>query len=42
VKGVGPRTDKAHEVARQIKMLSEEDFPESEAHIDAKGTISLK
>ncbi len=42
VKGVGPRTDKAHEVARQIKMLSEEDFPQSEARIDAKGTISLK
>jgi poly-gamma-glutamate capsule biosynthesis protein CapA/YwtB (metallophosphatase superfamily) len=41
-KGIGPRTDKTHEVARQIRMLSEEDFPQSEARIDAKGTISLK
>lgn len=42
IKGVGPRTDKTCEAARQIKMLSEEDIPYSEACIDANGNITLK
>ena len=42
VKGVGPRKDNSHEVARQIKQLSEEDIPQSEARIDAQGNITLK
>ena len=42
VKGVGPRTDKTLGVAQQIKMLSEEDVPHSEARIDARGTITRK
>lgn len=41
-KGIGPRTDRTNEAARQIKALSEEDFPTSEARIDAKGNITLK
>ena len=41
-KGIGPRKDNSHEVARQIKQLSEEDIPQSEARIDAKGNITLK
>ena len=41
-KGVGPRKDNNHEVARQIKQLSEEDIPQSEARIDSKGHITLK
>ena len=41
-KGIGPRTDKALGVAQQIKMLSEEDVPHSEARIDALGKISRK
>ena len=40
--GVGPRTDRKHGAARQIKMLSEADVPKSEARIDANGHIRLK
>lgn len=42
IKGVGPRKDPSHEVARQIKMLSEQDIPNSEAAIDDEGCISIK
>jgi len=42
IKGVGPRIDEANEVAHQIKALSEEDIPQSEAVIDAAGNILLK
>lgn len=42
IKGVGPRKDPNHEVARQIKMLSEQDIPHSEAAIDNQGNITLK
>jgi len=42
VKGVGPRTDKSLSVAKQIKMLSEEDVPHSQAHIDSNGKITRK
>jgi poly-gamma-glutamate capsule biosynthesis protein CapA/YwtB (metallophosphatase superfamily) len=40
-KGVGPRKDSDNSAAHQIKQLSEEDIPESEAHIDLQGNISL-
>ena len=42
IKGVGPRLDKQGDVARQIKLLSEEDFPHNEACIDNKGNITLR
>ena len=41
-RGVGPRWDKAHSVAQQIKMLSEQDLPASEAVISSQGVITLK
>jgi poly-gamma-glutamate capsule biosynthesis protein CapA/YwtB (metallophosphatase superfamily) len=42
IKGVGPRKDKTNAVVRQIKALSEEDVPASEARIDDDGNITLK
>ncbi len=42
IKGIGPRTDSQHSAARQMKQLSEEDVPKSEATIDAKGSIRQK
>lgn len=42
IKGIGPRINKTKEVARQIKLLSDEDIPQSEAHIDTDGRITLK
>ena len=42
IKGIGPRTDSQHSAARQMKMLSEEDIPQSEARINASGRITLK
>ena len=41
-KGVGPRRDKTHSVARQIRQLSLQDIPHSEARIDEKGRIYRK
>jgi len=41
-RGQGPRHDRTHQVAQQMKRLSEEDLPTSEAHIDNQGNISLK
>lgn len=41
-RGMGPRWDKGCSAARQMKMLSEEDVPGSEAYIDLKGNIKLK
>ena len=41
-KGIGPRLDKQGAVARQIKLLSEEDVPHSQAHISATGKITRK
>jgi poly-gamma-glutamate capsule biosynthesis protein CapA/YwtB (metallophosphatase superfamily) len=41
-RGIGPRTDKTGSVARQIKTLSEQDLPASEASIDDRGAIVLK
>ena len=41
-KGVGPRHDKTGSVAREMKQLSEADVPQSQAHIDAAGRITLK
>lgn len=38
-KGIGPRIDKHNNVAHQIKQLSEEDVPNSEAHINNQGYI---
>jgi poly-gamma-glutamate capsule biosynthesis protein CapA/YwtB (metallophosphatase superfamily) len=40
-KGAGPRKDKQKAVARQIKALSDEDVPASEARIDDDGNITL-
>ena len=40
-RGIGPRRDKNNDAARLIKLLSEEDVPESEATIDRRGNISL-
>ena len=42
IKGVGPRKDKTNAVVHQIKALSEEDVPASEARIDDDGNITLK
>ena len=41
-KGVGPRLDKTNDAARQIKQLSEEDIPNSQAQINSRGDITLK
>ena len=41
-KGLGPRRDATHSVARQIRQLSQEDVPHSEATIDPKGAIRRK
>lgn len=41
-RGTGPRHDATKAVARQIRQLSIEDVPLSEAVIDAKGNIKLK
>ena len=41
-RGTGPRTDKSGSVARQIKTLSEQDPPASEAVISSEGTITLR
>jgi len=40
--GTGPRRDDKHSVARQIRQLSQQDIPHSEAIIDQKGNIRLK
>ena len=42
IKGVGPLLDKQGDVAHQIKLLSEEDFPHNGACIDNKGNITLR
>lgn len=41
-RGVGPRQDAAGSAAREIRQLSEADIPQSQATIDAQGTIRLK
>ena len=41
-KGIGPRHNKAGDVAREIKQLSEADVPDSQASIDDKGSITLR
>jgi hypothetical protein len=41
-RGIGPRLDKAKSVAREIKMLSEADVPNSQARIDDDGNIWFK
>jgi poly-gamma-glutamate capsule biosynthesis protein CapA/YwtB (metallophosphatase superfamily) len=41
-RGVGPRRDKSGAVVKQMKMLSETDIPNNQAHIDEKGHITLK
>ena len=41
-KGIGPRNDSQHSAARQMKLLSEEDIPQSEAAISTSGLITLK
>ena len=41
-RGVGPRQDAAGSVAREIRQLSEADIPQSQATIDALGSIRLK
>lgn len=41
-RGVGPRHDTTGSVLSQLKMLSETDVPQSQAHIDNNGHISLK
>ena len=41
-KGVGPRLDKTNDAAHQIKQLSEEDIPNSQAQINSRGDITLK
>ncbi len=41
-KGVGPRHDNTHSVAQQIRQLSLQDVPHSEAVIDQKGNIRRK
>ena len=39
-RGIGPRLDKTNSVAREMKLLSESDLPQSEARIDDKGRIT--
>ena len=41
-KGIGPRHNRAGDVAREIKQLSEADIPDSQASIDDKGSITLR
>lgn len=41
-RGVGPRQDAADSVAREIRNLSANDIPQSQAFIDAQGNILLK
>jgi poly-gamma-glutamate capsule biosynthesis protein CapA/YwtB (metallophosphatase superfamily) len=41
-RGIGPQLDKAKSVAREIKMLSEADVPNSQARIDDDGNIWFK
>lgn len=41
-KGIGPRRDTTHSVAQQIRTLSQQDIPHSEATIDLKGNILYK
>ncbi|MCI6160671.1 MAG: CapA family protein [Prevotella sp.] len=41
-KGIGPREDKTHAAARQMKRLSEMDVPQSGAQIDNEGNITRK
>ena len=41
-RGVGPRTDTTGSVVRQIKQLSEADVPQSEAVVEADGSIHLR
>ncbi len=41
-RGIGPRLDKNKSVAREIKMLSETDVPNSQARIDDDGNIWFK
>ena len=41
-RGVGPRQDAAGSAAREIRQLSEADIPQSQATIDALGSIRLK
>ena len=41
-RGQGPRHDRTNQVAQQMKRLSEDDLPTSEAIIDNQGNISLK
>jgi poly-gamma-glutamate capsule biosynthesis protein CapA/YwtB (metallophosphatase superfamily) len=41
-RGIGPRLDKTKSVAREIKMLSETDVPNSQARIDDDGNIWFK
>ena len=40
--GTGPRRDDKRSVARQIRQLSQQDIPHSEAYIDEKGNIRRK
>lgn len=41
-KGIGPRRDRQNSVARQIKLLSEQDIPHSQARITSRGEIRNK
>ena len=41
-RGIGPRADAAKSVVKQMKELSEADVPQSQATIDANGSIRLK
>ena len=41
-RGIGPRRDKMHRAALEMKSLSEADVPKSEARIGHKGKIELK
>jgi hypothetical protein len=41
-RGIGPRHDTTGQVIRQIKQLSDEDVPQSEAVVGTDGQIKLK
>ena len=41
-RGIGPRNDKLHRAAQEMKSLSEVDVPKSEARISSTGRIELK
>ena len=41
-RGIGPRRDKTHRAALEMKSLSEADVPKSEARIDQKGKIEVR